>query len=58
MKMVLISAVLTGAFCATFAGIIDVATDMLSPENIIAFAALSGFLGSLFSQLVLKGRRK
>ncbi|NNF23985.1 MAG: hypothetical protein HKN63_04175 [Rhodobacteraceae bacterium] len=57
MKPVLTSALLTGAFCAGFAVVIEQATDMLATGSVILFAALSGFLGSLFAQLVLRGRR-
>lgn len=57
MKTVLTSALLTGAFCAGFAVVIDRATDMLTTRNVMLLAGLSGFLGSIFAQLVLRGRR-
>lgn len=56
-RPILISAVLTGVFCAGFAVLIDVATDMLMRQQLIAVSFLSGFLGSVFAQTVL-GRWK
>ncbi|WP_425039333.1 hypothetical protein [Primorskyibacter sp. S187A] len=57
MQAVLVTSVLTGVFCAVFATIIDAVTDALNIWTVIALAFTSGFLGSLFAQLVL-GRRK
>lgn len=53
-RSVIISAVLTGVFCGGFALLIDVATDMLDRGNVVLFSFTSGFLGSLFAQLVLR----
>ncbi|NND17191.1 MAG: hypothetical protein HKN98_01295 [Silicimonas sp.] len=61
MRTVLLSAVLTGVFCAGFAVLIDRATDMLMQNQIIAISFASGFLGSIFAQTVLgrwKDKRK
>lgn len=59
MRMVLLSAVLTGVFCAGFALVIDIVTDMLDRGNIAMVSFASGFLGSLFAQTALsRWRRK
>ena len=52
-RVVLVSAVLTGVFCAGFAVFIDWATDMLQRNQVIVVSFISGFLGSLFAQTVL-----
>lgn len=53
----LISAVLTGVFCAFFALGIDWLTDMLEQGHVLALSFVSGFLGSLFASVVLmRGR--
>lgn len=52
-RPVLLTAVLTGVFCSGFAVFIDWATDMLERNQVIALSFFSGFLGSLFAQLVL-----
>lgn len=52
-KSMLISAFLTGGFCAAFAVGIDWATDMLDRTSILMVSFASGFLGSLFAQSVL-----
>ena len=52
-RVVLMSAVLTGVFCAGFAVFIDWATDMLQRNQVIVVSFISGFLGSLFAQTVL-----
>ncbi len=46
------SAFTTGLFCAGFAAVIDAVTEQLSMLQVIALAAVSGTLGSLFAQLV------
>ena len=56
-RSILLTAALTGTFCAGFAVFIDWATDMLGQNQIIAVSFLSGSLGSLFAQTVL-GRWK
>ncbi|MDJ1017427.1 MAG: hypothetical protein QNJ35_13020 [Paracoccaceae bacterium] len=53
-RPMILSAVLTGVFCAGFAVFIDWATDMLMQNQIIVISFTSGFLGSLFAQAVLK----
>lgn len=52
-KTILISAVLTGLFCAVFAVGVDYLTDMLRRGQVIGISFTSGFLGSLFAQTVL-----
>ena len=52
-RVVLMSAVLTGVFCAGFTVFIDWATDMLQRNQVIVVSFISGFLGSLFAQTVL-----
>lgn len=51
-------AILTGVFCGGFALLIDVATDMLDRGHVVLFSFVSGFLGSLFAQLVSRRSRK
>lgn len=58
MRPVLLTALLTGLFCAGFASFIDWATDMLEAGQIIAISFVSGFLGSLFAQTVLRPWRQ
>ena len=54
----LTTSLLTGVFCALFAVVIDLVTDALSMSVVIGLAFVSGFLGSLFAQVVLgKGRK-
>ena len=52
-RTMLLTACLTGAFCAGFALFIDVATDMLAQGHVIIISFFSGFLGSVFAQTVL-----
>lgn len=54
----LTQAFLTGVFCAVFAIVVDAATEVLSMKQAIVLAMISGFLGSMFAQLVLKRTRK
>ena len=54
----LISAVLTGVFCAGFALVIDAVVSMVSTYQVAILASLSGFLGSIFAQTVLRNWRK
>ncbi|MEL7117542.1 MAG: hypothetical protein AAGP08_18490 [Pseudomonadota bacterium] len=56
MRMVLVSALATGVFCAAFAAVVDAITDALNMWQVIALAMVSGFCGSLFASLLL-GRR-
>ena len=53
LRTILITAVLTGAFCAIFAVGIDWVTDMLDRNQVIGISFTSGFLGSLFAQTVM-----
>lgn len=52
-RPILMSAALTGAFCAAFAVGIDYLTDMLERNQLVGVSFASGFLGSLFAQTVL-----
>ncbi|MFV2052887.1 hypothetical protein [Aliiroseovarius sp. YM-037] len=52
----LLSAILTGVFCAGFALFVNAITPMVSTYQVALLASISGFLGSLFAQIVL-GRR-
>jgi phage-related holin len=54
---VLLTSMITGAFCAVFAMVIDVITDALSLWMVAALAFVSGFAGSFFAQVVLKRAR-
>lgn len=56
-RMVLIRAALTAVFCSAFAVVVDAVMDMAGPAMVAGLAALSGFCGSLFASLVLRGRR-
>ena len=58
LKVVLTSAVLTGVFCAGFATVIDLATDMLERQQVVVISFFSGFFGSIFAQVVLRKWRK
>ena len=56
-RKLLMTASLTGVFCAGFALFIDYATDMLGQGQIVLLSFISGFLGSVFTQTVLgRGR--
>lgn len=56
-RKLVLTASLTGVFCAGFALVIDYATDMLGQGQIVIFSFISGFLGSVFAQTVLgRGR--
>ncbi len=48
-KQIIITAVMTGAFCSVFAVGIDWVTDMLDRQQVIVVSFTSGFLGSLFA---------
>ncbi len=49
----LIPAALTGAFCACFALTVDLVLSMVNQWQVAGLAAVSGFLGSIFSRIVL-----
>ena len=53
-RPILLSAVLTGIFCACFAVGIDWLTDMLQRGQVIGLSFASGFLGSLFASAVMR----
>ena len=57
-RPILMTAVLTGVFCACFAVFIDWATDMLERSSILVVSFISGFLGSLFAQTVTQRWRE
>ena len=52
-RPILLTAVLTGVFCAAFAVGIDLLTDMLERRQVLGVSFVSGFLGSVFAQTVL-----
>ena len=52
-RPILLSAALTGIFCAVFAIGIDWLTNMLERGQVISISFVSGFLGSLFASTVL-----
>lgn len=54
----LVSALLTGAFCVIFSAVVAVLTDVLSMWAILALSAVSGFGGRIFAYLVLERRRE
>ncbi|MDJ0637503.1 MAG: hypothetical protein QNJ20_01615 [Paracoccaceae bacterium] len=58
MRPILLSAVLTGIFCACFAVGIDWLTDMLERGQVIGVSFLSGFLGSLFASAFIRRDRE
>ena len=53
MRMIVLSALATGVFCAGFAAVVDAVTDALSMWQVIGLALVSGFCGSLFASFVL-----
>lgn len=57
-RAIVISAVLTGVFCACFAIGVDYLTDMLDRQSIVVVSFVSGFLGSLFASLVMRKRQQ
>lgn len=52
-KTILISAGLTGLFCAVFAVFVQTATNMLGIGQVAGVSFISGFLGSLFARFVM-----
>lgn len=53
-RPILLTAILTGVFCACFTVFIDWATDMLERNQVIGISFVSGFLGSLFASTALR----
>ena len=54
MRSILITSLMTGGFCAVFAGIVDAVTDALTMWQVIILGAISGASGSLIAQLVTR----
>lgn len=53
-RMILATAVVTGVFCAIFAIVVDAVTDALPMLAAIGLAFVSGFLGSLVGQALMR----
>lgn len=51
-----LQAALTGLFCIAFALVVDAVTDALPLLWVVVLSFASGALGSLFAQIVLRGR--
>ena len=54
---ILLSALLTGAFCAVFAVGVDTILPEVMGYEVAMIAMISGFCGSIFAQLVLRWRQ-
>lgn len=54
LRMMLATAAVTGVFCAGFAIVVDAVTDALSMTVAIGLAFVSGFLGSLIGQYLMR----
>ena len=52
-RSIVLTALLTGAFCAVFAVLVEVVTDLFGVWQLMLVSFLSGSLGSLFAQTVL-----
>jgi len=57
-RPVFLTAALTGAFCAVFAVVVEVVTDLFGLWQLVLASFLSGALGSLFAQTVIRAWRK
>ena len=57
MRAVLLTSLMTGGFCALFAGVVDAVTDALTVWQVMMLGGISGLSGSLIAQLIL-GRSK
>ncbi len=53
-RAILLAAMLTGVFCSVFTVVVDQVIDALSSQVAIGLSFVSGFLGSLFAQMVLR----
>ncbi|MHA6344178.1 hypothetical protein [Roseivivax sp. CAU 1761] len=53
-KAVVLTATLTGVFCVGFTIFVAMLTEALSFLQIVGVSFVSGFLGSIFAQLVIK----
>lgn len=51
---IFVTSAVTGVFCAIFAVIVDVVTDALELWMVVVLAFVSGFLGSLCAQFLMK----
>lgn len=58
MKPILLTATVAGGFCALFALTVNAVTDVLTMTQALALAGLSGFLGSLVGQLLIRRKEK
>jgi len=56
-RISIIAALLTGGFCAVFAIFLNIILPTMTVTALLLGAGTSGFLGSLFAQTVLKGRK-
>lgn len=54
---VLVTSLMTGLFCAAFALVVELLTDMLEVRQIAALSFTSGFTGSLVAQFIMKVRK-
>ena len=57
-KPLLMTAALTGVFCMGFALFVEWLTETLSLEHVVGISFVSGFLGSLFAQTVVRRWRE
>ena len=55
-RTILLGATLTGLFCTAFTFGVDWVTEVIGRGMIVGLSFVSGFLGSLFSQLVMRSR--
>ena len=53
-KLVFMTAICTGVFCAGFAVFVNFVTDALGMLSLIAVSFLSGFFGSTIGQLIVR----
>lgn len=54
----LVTALLTGVFCMGFALFVEWLTTTLSLEQVVGISFVSGFLGSVFAQTVVRRWRE
>ncbi|MDG1456569.1 MAG: hypothetical protein P8Q92_01475 [Pseudoprimorskyibacter sp.] len=54
---VLVTSLMTGIFCAGFALVVELLTDMLEAQQIAVLSFTSGFTGSLVAQFIMKFRK-
>jgi energy-converting hydrogenase Eha subunit A len=54
---ILLTALLTGGFCAVFAVGVDAILPEVMGYEVAMIAMISGFCGSIFAQLALRGRQ-